>query len=486
MAKHSFLQPIDNKDFDTYLAIAAKACTELGWTVTFVSESGLQAESPFSFKKNTNGEEITLKKQGDQIEFKSVSKGSTMIDFGRNKKNLQLLLDKITELESSSPDSEIESLREAVVQQKATGDDDILNPSSKAARDSQWWNLFIPKEGFFITPIIIICNILLFIAMVIASGSFETILLPSTETLLDWGGNYRPNTLGGQWWRLLTCVFEHIGIIHLVMNMYALLYVGVLLEPILGKIRFLAAYLATGVAASLVSLWWHENTVSAGASGAIFGMYGLFLGLLLTNIIDKETRKALLPSIGIFVGYNLLFGLRSGVDNAAHIGGLVSGFVAGLLLYYSLRKPGDKKTELISGLALLMSVAVVTSLVLPRIKNPIGEYVKLMEEFGEQETAALEVYRLPDTTSNETISYTLKNSSIPALERCAALLKKAESIDLPDELKPRIVLLKKYVDLRTQEANLRLKATEENSDQYNEEINSLVKQISDQIKQLEK
>jgi rhomboid protease GluP len=486
MAKHSFLLPLNNKDFTAYLAIAVKACAELGWTVTFVSESGLQAESPFSMMKNTYGEEITLRKQGDQIEYKSVSKGSTMIDFGRNKKNLQLLVDKITALESVSPDSELESIRVTIVQQQATGEDDLLNPSSKAARDSQWWNLFIPKEGFFITPILIICNILLFIAMVIASGSFETLLLPSTDTLLDWGANYRPNTLGGQWWRLLTCVFEHIGIIHLIMNMYALLYVGILLEPILGKIRFLASYLATGIAASLVSLWWHENTVSAGASGAIFGMYGLFLSLLLTNIIDKETRKALLPSIGIFIGYNLLFGLRSGVDNAAHIGGLVSGFLAGLLLYYSLRKPGDKKTEWVSSLAILVCVVVATNLVLPRIKNPIGEYVKLMNEFSEQETAALEVYTLSDTTSNETISYKLKNASVPALEKCAMLLKKAEVIDLPDELKPRILLLKKYIDLRTQEANLRVRAIEENSDQYNEEINSLVKQISEQIKQLEK
>ena len=146
--------------------------------------------------------------------------------------------------------------------------------------------------------------------MVVFSGGLGSILQPDTSLLLEWGANYKPLTLNGEIWRLFTCIFEHIGIIHLVMNMYALLYAGIFLERLLGRIRFITAYIVSGICASMISLWWHHNVVSAGASGAIFGMYGVFLSLLLTNLIEKETRKSMLSSIGIFIGYNLLFGMR--------------------------------------------------------------------------------------------------------------------------------------------------------------------------------
>ena len=123
---------------------------------------------------------------------------------------------------------------------------------------------------------------------------------------------------------MITNCFLHIGILHLAFKMYALIFIGVLLEPYLGKLRFAVAYLLTGVFASVASLYWHDHTVSAGASGAIFGMYGVFLAMLTTNLIPKSVRKGLLASIGLFVAYNLLYGLKGwGIDaNAAHIGGL--------------------------------------------------------------------------------------------------------------------------------------------------------------------
>ncbi len=113
------------------------------------------------------------------------------------------------------------------------------------------------------------------------------IMVPDTESLIAWGANFRPITLAGEWWRLLTSCFLHIGIIHLLMNLYALMYIGIQLEPHLGKTRFLAAYLLTGIAGSANSLYWHEFTVSAGASGAIFGMYGR----ISSHAHDKSHRK---------------------------------------------------------------------------------------------------------------------------------------------------------------------------------------------------
>ena len=199
------------------------------------------------------------------------------------------------------------------------------------------FSIFIPAKDFFVTPLIIDLNILHFLLMSFIGGA--ALFEPGTQVLINWGANYAPYTNSGQQWRLLTSVFEHIGLLHLLFNMYALIYVGIYLEPILGKIKFTFAYLLTGIVASYSSLVWHTvPVVAAGASGAIFGMYGVFLSLLTTKLIDKDSRKSLLISILVFVGYNLLGGLQGNIDNAAHVGGLVSGLVTGYVLYYFITK----------------------------------------------------------------------------------------------------------------------------------------------------
>ena len=106
----------------------------------------------------------------------------------------------------------------------------------------------------------------------------------------------------------------------------------------MGRVRFALIYLVTGIVASGASIWWHPATVSIGASGAIFGLDGLLLALLLLKAFSKELGKPLLISTAVFVGYNLLMGLTGGVDNAAHIGGLISGFLIGCLLAPGLRR----------------------------------------------------------------------------------------------------------------------------------------------------
>lgn len=192
-----------------------------------------------------------------------------------------------------------------------------------------------PKEGYFITPIIIYLNILIFMIMVFAGLGFISF---KGQDLLAWGANFRPSTTNGEWWRLLTSTFLHGGLMHLIANMYGLLFVGIFLEPLLGRTIYLTVYLLTGILASCASLWWYDATVSVGASGAIFGLYGLFLALLLTKIFPPDFGKAFLTSTLIFICYNLLMGLTGGIDNAAHIGGLLSGFVVGLILYPTLKK----------------------------------------------------------------------------------------------------------------------------------------------------
>jgi rhomboid protease GluP len=192
-----------------------------------------------------------------------------------------------------------------------------------------------PRDGFYITPILIYANLGIYILMMALGLGFISF---KGQDLLNWGANYGPLTKSGDWWRLLTSTFLHGGLMHVLANMYGLLFVGIFLEPLLGRTKFLTAYLVTGIIGSVASIWWYEATISVGASGAIFGLYGVFLALLLTKVFPPAFGKAFLLSTLIFIAYNLLMGLTGGIDNAAHIGGLASGFCIGLLLYPTLKK----------------------------------------------------------------------------------------------------------------------------------------------------
>lgn len=192
-----------------------------------------------------------------------------------------------------------------------------------------------PGNGFGMTHLIMELNIVVFLAMVFSGMGFLTF---NGGDLMNWGANYRPAILSGEYWRLFSCTFLHGGLMHLLMNMYGLLMVGLFLEPILNYKRYALFYVLSGIMSSVFSVWWHPATVSVGASGAIFGLYGIFLALLLTKLFPREFKNTFLVSTLVFVGYNLLFGLTGGIDNAAHIGGLLTGLTIGFLMYPALNK----------------------------------------------------------------------------------------------------------------------------------------------------
>lgn len=217
-------------------------------------------------------------------------------------------------------------------------------PDRKAQKEvKDFFDFLIPKDGQFITLILIYINISIFLLMLLMGYGFLSF---NGYDLLQWGANFGPLTKNGQWWRLLTCTFLHGGIMHLFTNMYGLLFVGIFLEPLLGRKYFLIIYLINGILASLVSLFWHDATVSIGASGAIFGMYGLFISLMVFKIFTPEFSKAFLLSTLVFVGINLLMGLTDGIDNAAHIGGLLSGFLIGILMILFMKKEVNSEKEI--------------------------------------------------------------------------------------------------------------------------------------------
>ena len=155
--------------------------------------------------------------------------------------------------------------------------------------------------------------------------------------MLQHGAMYEPNIIEGhEYYRIFTCLFLHFGITHLLNNMVLLGALGWNLELEIGKVRFVIIYFASGIIGNIVSLFYdltlEQPAVSAGASGAIFGL----MGALLYVVIANRGRLGRLSGRGmlVMVILSLYFGLTStGVDNLAHIGGLVSGFLLAVLLY---------------------------------------------------------------------------------------------------------------------------------------------------------
>jgi len=184
----------------------------------------------------------------------------------------------------------------------------------------------------FVTPVLVGLNVLVFVAMV-ATGL--SIMNPTVDGLLKWGANFGPYVTQGQWWRLLTATFIHIGIIHIAVNMYILWGVGKFTERLFGNFGFLVLYLLAGIGGSLTSVWWKPFTVSAGASGAVFGVYGGLLGYLLLqrHTVPGKNLSTMAKSAGTFLVYNLIYSSVSATtDMAAHVGGFVTGFCLGAAL----------------------------------------------------------------------------------------------------------------------------------------------------------
>lgn len=344
--------------------------------------------------------------------------------------------------------------------------------------------LFIPAEGYIVTPFLIWINVGVFMLMALTGVD---LLHPASDDLIRWGANFSPLTLEGQPWRLLSSYFLHIGVIHLVFNMYALLQIGPLLEPILGSRHFATAYLTAGLAGSVGSLWWHEVVLGAGASGAIFGLYGVFLALLTTNWLNAETRRDLLRSILIFVGYNLVIGLQAGIDNAAHIGGLVAGLLFGYTYYFSVLHPSRASTQ--AGWLLLMPpvlTVIITVFVYVNTGNSWGEYDRLLKQFSQLEAQALNVFRLPPNTPAVGVTKAIDERGIPAWQKALNVLTEADRLTIPEKLRQRTKLLRQYSRLQLTSFTLLQRSLRDTTHIYDQQIEDLDRQVLGIRKQLEK
>jgi rhomboid protease GluP len=213
------------------------------------------------------------------------------------------------------------------------------------------------SSRFTPTNILIGINIAVFILMALSGVSAVS---PQPEQLVKWGANYGPLSLGTQPWRILTSNYVHIGVLHIFFNMWCLLNLGKLAERIFDRWTYLLVYTFSGIAGSLASLWKHPQGVGAGASGAIFGLAGALIAALYLGKLpfSKAVIGPTLKSLIMFAAYNLFFGLVPGIDNSAHLGGLVSGLAMGAALAPHLTDSAESRAQwrnfVLAGMGLIL------------------------------------------------------------------------------------------------------------------------------------
>lgn len=229
--------------------------------------------------------------------------------------------------------------------------------------------LFARSRRATVTMVLIAANALFFVASAGMSGSLMQIASP---VLLTLGANHAPLVMQGEVWRLVAAMFLHGGLLHIGFNMFALYQAGQIVERLFGAPGFLLLYLAAGIAGNVTSMWWNPQAVSVGASGAVFGVYGALLAYLRAQpgSMPMSVFAQIRSSTTAFIGFSLFAGFAlPGIDNGAHVGGLIAGMAIG----YGLAQPLDSARSLHLGspraLIALLLVALASGWMWQRVPH---------------------------------------------------------------------------------------------------------------------
>jgi len=313
-----------------------------------------------------------------------------------------------------------------------------------------------------VTPAIITGCVVVFLLMAIEGDGLVTV---DTKAAIDWGANYVPLTSGGQWWRLVTSLFLHFGVLHLLFNMWVLSDVGRLVERLVGHTGIAMGYLISGFVGSVTSLLWHDATVSAGASGAVFGVFGMLLGFMVfqRNSVPIQIAKEHRSQALAFVAFNVLFGFSiPWIDQAAHLGGFAAGFLCGLVLNGDLNDAVVRRSRRnwILGMSGLVVAALAVMQLPPR--NHAISYLGVRIDAVDQ--AAVAVYQVATKklvagrASPRQVAEQLRTEIVPSYLKVAAELQGSRANETrQQQLKSAFI---EYVSLRRQGWELLAEAVE--------------------------
>lgn len=204
----------------------------------------------------------------------------------------------------------------------------VYDTSSAAAAEPRRVGVRLPLQKPRVVYIFLALIGLMFVAELALGGS------QNQETLRRLGAQVNPLVALGELWRLVAAMFLHIGLQHILFNGWALFSVGRDVEAMYGSVWFTVIYLMTGLAGNIAYYWLGDTILSAGASGAVFGLIGAETAFFLTNrALFGKLGSQRLGNLGVLIAINLVFGFTiPGINNTAHLGGLIMGFGLGLLL----------------------------------------------------------------------------------------------------------------------------------------------------------
>jgi rhomboid protease GluP len=307
-----------------------------------------------------------------------------------------------------------------------------------------------------VTPAIVAANLAVFLGLLFGDGA-----LGNPDTLVAWGANFGPRTTNGEWWRLGTAAFVHSGALSLLINVAATAQIGLILERLIGHSAFAAIYLSAAFFASLMMVATAPETVTGGAAGAVFGIYGLLIAAFVRGLLQRSplsiplyTMRRLAPAAGVFVIYNAMTG---GFDLAAKAG-LFTGFVFGMVVTRGIRERKPTVQRLAMSGAATFAIAVLTAVPLRSVTD-IRPELELLVAFEEKTAAAYEAavirFRKGGLTTKslaDLIDITILPELSAARERVTALQR------VPIAHQPLVTAANDYLKLRDESWRLRAEA----------------------------
>ncbi|HEU4731117.1 MAG TPA: rhomboid family intramembrane serine protease, partial [Kofleriaceae bacterium] len=297
------------------------------------------------------------------------------------------------------------------------------------------------------TYALIAANVLMF-AVEVARGIDP--VSPTPMQLRDLGASYPPLTLGGDWWRLGASMFLHFGLIHIALNMVCL-YQARVVEALCGHLGFAVVYLVAGLGGGVASLIASPGNVTAGASGAVFGVYGAFAAFLVLrrSQIPEEVWQRTARSLASFLVINLVFGLTaSGISLSSHVGGFIVGFAGGATLLAGARadaqRTGRSLAILVAGLG-LTALAVLTLRAPPLMPPALDRFDAVEHASITAYNAAVERAKTGEIKDPELADFVEREVLAPYRKARADVLA---TRDIPEGMRPLVDKLETYAAAR--------------------------------------
>ena len=293
-----------------------------------------------------------------------------------------------------------------------------------------------------VTPLLVAVNVAIFFMM-------------SSAAAIEWGANFAPRTTNGEWQRLIVSTFVHAGFLHLLATIAGLLPLGLVLERILGRITFAAIYLGAGVAASLVSLWTTSPTsVTFGASGAVFGLYGLLLASLVWTVVERPPAPVPIALVKIVAGSSVPFFLYNALTDhlgrGAELAGFGTGLVGGLLIARGVtrQKPVLTRAAVLTAATAALAIAAAVPLRgITDFRPHLAQIAAVEERTVSAYAAAVSEFRLGRLPAKR-LAQLIDRTILPDLQGLKKRLGEVRGV--PSEQAPLVQAANAYLNLREQ------------------------------------